>query len=206
MSFDSDSPLLRQLGVNPKPPRRGLPAWVWLSIAISLVAVLGTAVWVSKRSPPWQPPSGAPHFVSCTYGGRVRAWCGRLSTAADPRKPQGRRISLRIAVLPATRRPAAGALFYLEGGPGGAATASVIRVNADFARVGRSRDLVLVDQRGTGGSNPLACSNRYVRGADADAVTAFLRQCFARLAANPRLYTTSIAADDLETVRRRLGY
>jgi pimeloyl-ACP methyl ester carboxylesterase len=113
---------------------------------------------------------------------------------------------LRIAVLPATRRPAAGALFYLEGGPGGAATAAVIRVNADFARVGRSRDLVLVDQRGTGGSNPLACSNRYVRGADADAVTAFLRQCFARLAANPRLYTTSIAADDLETVRRRLGY
>jgi pimeloyl-ACP methyl ester carboxylesterase len=206
MSVDSDSPLLRHWGMDRRPPRRGLAAWVWLSVAISLIAVFSVAVWLSERAPPWRPPSGAPHFASCTYGGRVAAWCGRLLTAADPRRPHGRTISLRIAVLPATRHPAAGALFYLEGGPGGAATASAIRVNADFARVGRTRDLVLVDQRGTGGSNPLACPSTYVRGADAEAVTAFLRQCFARLAANPRLYTTSVAADDLEAVRRALGY
>ena len=189
-----------------RPPRRGLPAWVWLSIAISLAAVFGVAVWLSTRAPPWRPPSGGPHFASCTYGGRVRAWCGRLRVASDPRNQNAGSISLRIAVLPATQQPAAGALFYLEGGPGGAATASVIRVNADFARVGRTRDLVLVDQRGTGGSGRLACSDGYVRGADAEAVAAFLRQCFARLATNPRLYTTSVAADDLEAVRRALGY
>ena len=115
-------------------------------------------------------------------------------------------ISLRIAVLPATKRPAAGALFYLEGGPGGAATAAAIRVNDFFARVERNRDLVMVDQRGTGGSHRLACPNRYVRGADAMAVTGYLRRCLARLDADPRLYTTSVAADDLETVRRMLGY
>ncbi len=109
-------------------------------------------------------------------------------------------------MLPATRRPAAGALFYLEGGPGGAATASAIRVNALFARVGRNRDLVMVDQRGTGGSSRLACPHPYVRGADAKAVTDYLRRCLARLDADPRLYTTSVAADDLETVRRTLGY
>ena len=80
-------------------------------------------------------------------------------------------ISLRIAVLPATKRPAAGALFYLEGGPGGAATAAAIRVNAFFAQVQRHRDLVMVDQRGTGGSRRLACPNGYVRGTDATAVT-----------------------------------
>jgi pimeloyl-ACP methyl ester carboxylesterase len=206
MSFDSDSPFLRQWGRYRRPPRRGLPAWVWLLVAISLAVVFGTAVWLSKRAPPWRPPSGEPQFVSCTYGGRVRAWCGRLLTAVDPRKPHGRTIPLHIVVLPATRHPAAGALFYLEGGPGGAATASAIRVNADFARVGRVRDLVLVDQRGTGGSNRLACPDRYVRGADADAVTAFVRRCLARLTTNPRLYTTSVAADDLEAVRRALGY
>jgi pimeloyl-ACP methyl ester carboxylesterase len=206
MSFDSDSPLLRRWGMYRRPPRRGLPTWVWLLIAIALVTAFGFAVWLSNRARPWRPPSGASHFVSCTYGGRVRAWCGRLRTASDPRKPHGRTISLRIAVLPATQHPAAGALFYLEGGPGGAATASLIRVNADFARVGRTRDIVLVDQRGTGGSSRLACPNGYVRGADAQAVTAFLRQCFARLTANPRLYTTSVAADDLEAVRRALGY
>ena len=102
------------------------------------VAALGLAVWLLHGSQPWRPPSGAPHFVSCTYGGYLDAWCARLRVASDPRKPDGATISLRIAVLPATKRPAAGALFYLEGGPGGAATASAIRVNASFARVGRT--------------------------------------------------------------------
>jgi pimeloyl-ACP methyl ester carboxylesterase len=64
----------------------------------------------------------------------------------------------------------------------------------------------MVDQRGTGGSSRLICPNRHVRGADAKAVTEYLRRCLARLHADPRLYTTSVAADDLESVRRTLGY
>jgi pimeloyl-ACP methyl ester carboxylesterase len=112
---------------------------------------------------------------------------------------------LHVAVLPATSRPSAGALFYLEGGPGGAATASAIRVNAMFAAVGRTRDLVLVDQRGTGGSGP-ACPRSYVRGRDAAAVTGYVRRCLRSLRGEPQLDTTSVAADDLEAVRRALGY
>jgi len=206
MSFDSESPVLRDWGRYRRPPRRGVPARGWLLIAISLAAVFGVAAWLSTRSQPWQPPSRVPHFVSCTDGGRVNAWCTHLRIAADPRQPHGRTISLHIAVLPATRRPAAGALFYLEGGPGGAATAAALRVNTLFARVGRNRDIVLVDQRGTGDSGRLQCPDRYVRGADAEAVIAYLRQCLARLPADPRLYTTSVAVNDLETVRRALGY
>ena len=64
----------------------------------------------------------------------------------------------------------------------------------------------MVDQRGTGGSGRLACPGSYVREADTKAVTGYLRRCLARLDADPRLYTTSLAANDLETVRRRLGY
>ena len=64
----------------------------------------------------------------------------------------------------------------------------------------------MVDQRGTGGSHRLACPNRYVRRTNATAVTRYLRRCLARLDADPRLYTTSVAADDLEAVRRTLGY
>ena len=206
MNVDSDSPLVSHWGEHRRPPRRRLPGWAWFLIAVSTVAALGLAAWLLHGSQPWRPPSGAPHFVSCTYGGYLDAWCGRLRVASDPRKPDAAKISLRIAVLPATKRPAAGALFYLEGGPGGAATASAIRVNALFARVGRNRDLVMVDQRGTGGSGRLACPDSYVRGADPKAVTDYLRRCLARLDADPRLYTTSLAAHDLETVRRRLGY
>jgi pimeloyl-ACP methyl ester carboxylesterase len=205
MSVDSDN-LLRHWGEQRKLSRRSLPRWIVWAIGVLAVAAVGSGVWLSERSVPWRPPSDEPRFVSCTYGGRVDGWCARLRVPVDPRKPRGRTISLRLAVVPATKRPAAGALFYLEGGPGGAATASTISVNAFFAAVGRNRDLVLVDQRGTGGSSRLSCPDGYVPGGDAGAVSAYLQRCLARLHADPRLYTTSVAAADLEAVRRRLGY
>ena len=178
MSVGSDSPLLRDWGKYRRPPRRGLPRWIWLLVAISAVAAVGVVVWLSRSSERWRPPSGSPRFVSCTYGGYVDGWCGRLRVAFDPGKLQGPTISLRVTVLPATKQPAAGALFYLEGGPGRAATAAALSVNAFFAQVGRTRDLVMVDQRGTGGSSRLACPDRYVRRADAGAVSGYLRAVF----------------------------
>ena len=206
MNVDSDSPLLRHWGEHRRPPRRGPPRWVWLLVAVSIVAALGVAAWLLHGSRSWRPPSGAPRFGSCTYGGYLDAWCARMRVAADPGKPNGATISLQIAVLPATRRPAAGALFYLEGGPGGAATESAIRVNASFARVGRTRDLVMVDQRGTGGSGRLACPDSYVRGADAEAVTDYLRAVFRPARRRSAAVLDGSAANDLETVRRTLGY
>jgi pimeloyl-ACP methyl ester carboxylesterase len=206
MSVDSDSPLLREWGKNRRSPRRATPAAAWALIAVTLIGAFAVAAWLSVRSRPWRPPSGAPHFVSCTDGGRVNGWCAALRVPSDPRRPQGHSISLHVMVLPATQQPAAGALFYLEGGPGVAATTSALRVNEFFARVGRRRDLVMVDQRGMGGSNRLACARGYVRGDDTTSVIDYLRPCFARLRADPRLYTTSVAAADLETVRRTLGY
>ena len=206
MSNGSDNSLLRRWGEYRRPPRRSLPRWTWSLLAVATVAALGLVFWLFGRSGPWRSPSDQPAFASCTYGGYVNGWCAYLRVAEDPRKPNGPMISLRIAVLPATKRPAAGALFYLEGGPGGAATAAAIRVNAFLAQVQQNRDLVMVDQRGTGGSRPLACPKGYVRGTDATAVTGYLRRCLARLDADSRLYTTSVAADDLEIVRRTLGY
>jgi pimeloyl-ACP methyl ester carboxylesterase len=201
MSVDSDN-LLRHWGEHREVSRGSLPRPIWWVIGLLAVAATGLVVWLSQRTVAWGPPSGEPRFVSCTYGGRVDGWCANLRVAADPSKPHGRTISLHVAILPATRRPAAGALFYLEGGPGGAATASAISVNAFFAAVGRSRDLVMVDQRGVGGSSRLSCPDAY----NAGAVTTYLRRCLAHLDANPRLYTTSVAAADLEAVRRTLGY
>ena len=205
MSSGSDNPVLRRWGEYRRPPRRRLPRWIWWLLAISAVAALGLGLWLG-RSEPWRSPSGQPRFASCTYGGYLDGWCTHVRVLEDPRQPNGPMISLRVAVLPATKRPAAGALFYLEGGPGGAATAAALRVNASFAQVRRNRDLVMVDQRGTGGSRRLACPQGYVRRADATAVAGYLRRCLAGLDADPRLYTTSVAADDLELVRRTLGY
>ena len=200
-STSTDSPIVRHWGAYRAARRRRPPRLLWGALAAAALVAAGVAVWLAVRPNPWRP-----HFSSCTYGGYVSAWCGRIAVPEDPRRPHGRTISLRVAVLPATERPAEGALFYLEGGPGGAATAAAVRVNELFAEVGRRRDLVMVDQRGTGGSARLACPDARVRAADAAAVAVYVRRCFAGLRRDPRLYTTSVAAEDLEAVRRALGY
>ncbi|HEY7397370.1 MAG TPA: alpha/beta fold hydrolase [Gaiellaceae bacterium] len=171
------------------------------------VAVVGTsaALWLGLR-PGSRAPGAEASFAPCTYGGYVAAQCGSVAVPEDPARPDAGTIALHVAVLPAVVRPAAGALFYLEGGPGVAATASAIEVNELFAQVGRRRDIVMVDQRGTGGSARLACPDERVRATDTAAVTGYLHRCFAQLHGDPRLDTTSVSADDLEAVRRALRY
>jgi pimeloyl-ACP methyl ester carboxylesterase len=208
MSAPRDTPLVGQWGDYRRRRRRGpLPKWAWLCICVALAGVLGLALWLRVRPPaPWRPPSGSPHFASCTYGGYVDGWCSVVAVPLDPLQPQGRTLALNVTVLPATRKPAQGALFYLEGGPGLPATASAIRVNALFAQVGRTRDLVMVDARGMGGASRITCPGGAVRAGDAAAVTAFVERCFARVREGARLDTTSVAAADLDAVRRELGY
>lgn len=92
----------------------------------------------------------------------------------------------------------------LAGGPGQAATEAFVPLLKAFERVNRRRDIVLVDQRGTGKSNPLDCPlDPNTPPALALASTA---RCAQALKANLKLYTTAIAADDLDAVRSALGY
>ena len=115
-------------------------------------------------------------------------------------------IGLHVAIIPATRRPARGALVYLEGGPGGAATDAAVSVNEIFGKVSEFRDIVLIDQRGTGASHSVACPQEHVRATDADAVASYLRRCFARLGGGTRRLSTRRPRRDLERVRQALGY
>ncbi len=200
------SPLVRHWGEGRPTRRRRPPRWLWLGLVVVAVVVAGVAIWLGTRSHPWHPPSRAWQFTSCTYGGYVSGRCGTIAVPEDPSKPEGRTVNVQVTVLPSTMRPAAGALFYLEGGPGGAATQAAVRVNQLFAEISRYRDIVMVDQRGTGGSARLACPDQPVRADEAGALTAYLRDCFAHLHGDPRLDTTSVAADDLDAVRRTLGY
>lgn len=143
--------------------------------------------------------------------GPAGAYCGTFAVPEDRQSGHGRSIDLKIVVAPALRRAgAADPLFILEGGPGaGAATLAGSRLPM-FRRFRTDRDLVFVDQRGTGESNRLGCDptpdelNEITT--DDDRALARLRACLAGLDADPRLYTTSIAMDDLDDVRRFLGY
>ncbi|HEY0407112.1 MAG TPA: alpha/beta hydrolase [Pyrinomonadaceae bacterium] len=140
------------------------------------------------------------------------ALCGSYEVYEDRAARRGRRITLNILLLPAlSDKAAADPLFYLAGGPGGAATSYA---SAWFmTRLRRERAVVLVDQRGTGKSNPLNCKlygdPSDMRGYFTDYYSEeAIKTCRAELekVADLTLYTTPIAMDDLDEVRGALGY
>jgi pimeloyl-ACP methyl ester carboxylesterase len=123
----------------------------------------------------------------------------------------GRRIDLAIVVLPALRGDAMpDPVFFLAGGPGQAAAQMADTVKQIFGRLERDRDIVLVDQRGTGKSHPLDCKDdqetlkRVFEPLDVS--LAQLHDCLSHYDADVRLYTTPVAMDDLDDVRSYLGY
>lgn len=141
---------------------------------------------------------------------RVAAKCGHIEVFEDRATDTGREISLNLAIIPAvSRNPEPDPLFFLTGGPGQAATESYPLLSSAFERIHQKRDIILVDQRGTGKSNPLTCTG--VEDIDLDAtdnqeLANRLKQCLSQLDANPALYTTTNAMQDLDQVRETLGY
>jgi pimeloyl-ACP methyl ester carboxylesterase len=75
-----------------------------------------------------------------------------------------------------------------------------------FAGINAHRDIVLVDQRGTGGSNAIRCPPPGRLAPTRAAVVGYVRRCMAGLDADPTRYTTVPAMDDLAAVIRALGY
>jgi pimeloyl-ACP methyl ester carboxylesterase len=138
------------------------------------------------------------------------AECGVLMVPEDRATPGGRTIDLRVVVVPAIAPGAGDPLLLLAGGPGQAASEAFTPLLPALGQVNQSRDLVLVDQRGTGASNPLSCPLDEA-GAEIDdpadpAAQAWWRGCLAALDADPAQYTTEAAAYDLDAVRAALGY
>ena len=124
-------------------------------------------------------------------------------------------IELNIVVLPARSAEAkADPVFYLAGGPGQAAALIATAGEDSIMRALRAeRDLVFVDQRGSGDSNGLQCDFPIDRGQVQNFFVELfelsaIQSCHAKLAggADLRYYTTPLAVDDLEEVRRALGY
>jgi pimeloyl-ACP methyl ester carboxylesterase len=138
------------------------------------------------------------------------ALCGRIAVPLDPEDPSGAKLELEVAVVKAlNRRSTAAPLFLLAGGPGQSAIELYASFASAFARINRNHDLVMVDQRGTGQSDRLACAYPEDWDSASDdlaAVRAATRACLAELGDRVRFYTSSIAVRDLDTVRRRLGY
>jgi len=140
------------------------------------------------------------------------ARCGTFTVYEDRAAGTGRTLDLNIVLMPATGPEVKEPLFMLAGGPGQAATDLAVLALQPFAPVREHRDVVLVDQRGTGKSNRIDCpveaeeTPQSVFGNlfDPDQVRECLQQV--RTHADPTFYTTDLVVDDLDAVRDWLGY
>ena len=142
----------------------------------------------------------------------VDAYCGTLKVYENRDTKQGRQIDLNIVVLPAlSSEPKPDPFFFLAGGPGQGAAQMAKPLRELFRQIVSDRDMVLVDQRGTGKSHPLNCLDEQDDSLQMftqteEALFVKLKECMARYDADLRLYTTPIAMDDLDDVRAHLGY
>ena len=140
--------------------------------------------------------------------GTLPAWCTTFDVPEDWRTPSGRHIQLRVAVLRSTSAHRQSDLVtFLDGGPGGAATEDFPGIAPALAPLQERHDILLVDQRGTGGSHPLSCPEDEQQTRDIGDSSELIAHCLeaVRTRADPQFYTTTAAAEDLEAVRQALG-
>ena len=144
----------------------------------------------------------------------VEAQCATLEVPENHAEPDGRRIELALAWIPARGEGEPDPVFMIAGGPGQSALESYPMLHDAFSDVRRNRHVVLVDARGTGGSHPLACKddegeNAFTDADDdsAEAARAFARDCLDQLDddSDLRFYTTTDHIQDLDLVRELLG-
>ncbi|MCX8005927.1 MAG: alpha/beta hydrolase, partial [Burkholderiaceae bacterium] len=157
-------------------------------------------------------------LAPCHIAGiRSEVLCATLARPLDPARPAGPQVDLRIVVVPALARvKAPDAVFFFAGGPGQSAVAVAPMMLNLLARLNNRRDLVFIDQRGTGKSAPLDCRIDDDRLApladmlDPQRLRAQLFECLDTVKTRPhgdlRFYTTTIAMADADAVRAALGY
>lgn len=139
--------------------------------------------------------------------------CGTLQVPEDPDRPDGRKIPIHFAVVPAlAKNKAPDPLFVLAGGPGQAATRVAMLMQPTLTRLNARRDIIYIDQRGTGRSNALACERgrmprRLAESTDPTRAVEQLDACVKQAAerADTRQYATWIAVRDFDAVRAAIG-
>jgi pimeloyl-ACP methyl ester carboxylesterase len=184
--------------------------------AVSVVCVSGSdpSRFAVSRTP-FPTPASRVALQPCKVAGlEEEVRCGTYEVYEDRAARSGRKIALNIVVVPAQSATSApDPLFWLEGGPGVGATGSAFAARAFLSDVRKNRDIVLVDQRGTGKSNPLVCDvgdspddlQKFFGGTPLRESMRICRETLEKIA-NLKMYTTPIAMDDLDEIRDALGY
>jgi pimeloyl-ACP methyl ester carboxylesterase len=141
------------------------------------------------------------------------AQCGFFSVKENPQDPNSKTIPLNVLLLPAVNpAPEKDPLFVIAGGPGQSAVTVAESLHSIFSDVRKNRDIVFVDQRGTGKSNPLDCeleteASQQLLEVEQEAFTQkAITKCIDSIKEVSIFYTTPYAVADLDAVRAALGY
>ena len=162
--------------------------------AVGLAAVCGTFVNASASSI----TVGTLTLQSCVNGG-FPGYCGSLPRALDPSGRVPGTINIGFEWYPASDISVApvGTILAEEGGPGSSSTSSRLGYLTLFGPLEKHRNVVIIDKRGTGLSQPIDC--KAVRRAF-DMSTKVAERCGRELGASADLYGTALAADDIAAV------
>ncbi|MBS4066808.1 MAG: alpha/beta fold hydrolase [Chitinophagaceae bacterium] len=145
-------------------------------------------------------------FSDSVYSGYIDVYENRLTNT-------GKKIQLYVLIIPALTKSNNPPLFLIDGGPGVSATASADFYTSKENPYRQNRDIVVVDVRGTGKSNPLMCPSLQVKENlqqqfDEMYPATAVKECYDLLSKENDLtqYHTANIVMDLEEVRIKLGY
>ena len=155
-------------------------------------------------------------FTSCELPGKntsatTSAFCAPFKVAENRDQPDARSIDLKLALIRSPQAADDDFIVFLAGGPGQSAVDSWPQIAPALASARKNRHVLLLDQRGTGGSNALTCDgfagDEEMLEFNAERTAQLTRQCLDEVSAraDPRFYTTTDAVEDLEALRQALG-
>ncbi|KFI07350.1 alpha/beta fold hydrolase [Massilia sp. BSC265] len=168
---------------------------------------LATSTVAAASAPPAQ--AGPAAARNCHLPGVTDTLhCVTLDVPLDHARPAGGKLKLHVTVAPAHRKGVRNdPLFVLAGGPGQAGSEVVGLLTTAFSRVRATRDIVFIDQRGTGRSGKLDCKNKPEHEhMTEEQMNAEALACITGTKAQWSAYTTDASARDIELVRRAFGY
>lgn len=174
------------------------------SVLLTAALLLAPSTHLAAQAP-------AVALAPCDLPGVGAARCGSLEVWENRQARSGRRLTIHFAVLPATGTATRDPVAIFPGGPGQPTLALAGGLTESVRALRDTRDILLVDLRGTGTSNPLVC--RLYGPSTAEFSGPFypperVRECARELSGRADLarYTTDDAVDDLDDVRAALGY
>ncbi len=175
---------------------------IWKTIVTVSLLIASNATWASNN----------PLILKDCHIDSIkqRVKCGKLKVPENYQKPNGTKISINFVIIPAIDKSENKEPFmFLAGGPGQAAVELSAGLRRAFTKVRNTRDLILVDQRGTGESHPLQCEDSQAKSVyqiiPEDFDVNEVKDCLAKLSGDLSQYNSENAIRDFDAVRTALG-